>query len=803
MQSRRARTRTTLQDPWPLIGLLALLGCGGGDGPTGPVPAPLSRITITPAAVSLAPGETAALTATGEDSQGRVVSTGALTWISSNPAVATVSSGGVVTGVTDGSAVIRASAGGITGTADASIFSLAVAEEVVVVDSVAMRLTSDSTQIANGVLQFAVSGSAPSIEVGDVLVGAEGAGFVRRVTSLTAAGSTIVAQTEAASLEDAINSGSFEGTLQLDFTASPSRVVPRGNIVSRVGSASGEATEVVWGKPHLMHALPGVNLSKRGITLDGVDLCNNLLKGKCPSWLDMDIKSGDIDFAPALAIGASYGFSGIQDFHAIASGTLSADILPSVDASASFSADGEVRLLTIGVPFAFLVGPIPVKGTVILSVFAGFTASADGAASVEGGVTGTLVTSIGAQYANGQWSEVFDMTGGYQPHPPKWSASANANARVYVRPELGLVFYGSLSGTIDVEPYLKADGSVTNTDWSLSLDAGLESGLLLKASVLGFSLGQYQRDLFSTETNLVSLSGVFGSNQLPTASITTPADGATFNQGATIPFDGAGSDPEDGTLAGSALVWTSSLDGQFGTGEQISTNALSVGTHQITLTVTDSQGAADSDSISITVQQAAWCGTSLDFTGGSLPGGWQSFLIGNGPGLVNNRLQADPIDSGAQVFLTGSAPASTSEIEVQYDFLHVPSASAVVSHIGLPVDGGTAFNVYALNGGSTRIHDHLYMRASKDTGVWPNDTNKVQQFEQHTQFAFQQLRYTVTFRDGSVDMTAQRTDGSTVLAITNQPLSGFKIDDVQAFHMTVYSSTTNSTWIDNVSVVCR
>ena len=49
-------------------------------------------------------------------------------------------------------------------------------------------------------------------------------------------------------------------------------------------------------------------------------------------------------------------------------------------------------------------------------------------------------------------------------------------------------------------------------------------------------------------------------------------------------FAGTGSDPEDGTLTGASLVWTSSINGQIGTGTSFSTTTLSAGTHTITLT---------------------------------------------------------------------------------------------------------------------------------------------------------------------------------------------------------------------------
>ncbi len=92
-----------------------------------------------------------------------------------------------------------------------------------------------------------------------------------------------------------------------------------------------------------------------------------------------------------------------------------------------------------------------------------------------------------------------------------------------------------------------------------------------------------------------------GSNQPPTAAISAPANNTTVVQGTNVTFTGSGSDPEDGTLAGASLVWTSSINGQIGTGTSFSTTALAVGTHTITLTAKDHQGVAGTASITVTV----------------------------------------------------------------------------------------------------------------------------------------------------------------------------------------------------------
>ncbi|AHG87655.1 glycoside hydrolase family 18 [Gemmatirosa kalamazoonensis] len=175
----------------------------------------------------------------------------------------------------------------------------------------------------------------------------------------------------------------------------------------------------------------------------------------------------------------------------------------------------------------------------------------------------------------------------------------------------------------------------------------------------------------SAPSNAVTPPGTTTTNQAPTASISAPTSGATYTQGASVTFTGAGTDPEDGALSGASLVWTSSINGQIGTGTSFSTTTLSAGTHTITLTATDSKGAKGTVTRSITInaptpppttssrwltgyyvgyQRSLYPETSVDFTymthivvGAALPTGTgagldTAFFIDNvnGPRMARN-----------------------------------------------------------------------------------------------------------------------------------------------------------------------
>src|SRR5580704_8407769 len=92
---------------------LVFSGCGGGSS------APrLTGLTVAPTSASVVAGSQQAFTATGLFANGTTQDeTSAVTWTSSNSAVATIVSGGAATGVAAGTASITANLFGVTSNA--------------------------------------------------------------------------------------------------------------------------------------------------------------------------------------------------------------------------------------------------------------------------------------------------------------------------------------------------------------------------------------------------------------------------------------------------------------------------------------------------------------------------------------------------------------------------------------------------------------------------------------------------------------------------------------------------------------
>ena len=134
--------------------------------------------------------------------------------------------------------------------------------------------------------------------------------------------------------------------------------------------------------------------------------------------------------------------------------------------------------------------------------------------------------------------------------------------------------------------------SANSVELDLSRMPGSNTGMIR----VGVSDGVNTTFVYSEMLNFNS------SNKPPQAQITM--EETTFVYGQAIILQGFGTDLEDGTLADEALTWYSSLDGDLGSGRWNSV-PLSMGTHEITLTVVDSNGATSETTIRIKVGDEA------------------------------------------------------------------------------------------------------------------------------------------------------------------------------------------------------
>jgi subtilisin family serine protease len=143
---------------------------------------------------------------------------------------------------------------------------------------------------------------------------------------------------------------------------------------------------------------------------------------------------------------------------------------------------------------------------------------------------------------------------------------------------------GDLSGAITWTSDL--DGAVTSPS---QLSAGLHQ---LQASVSDSS--------GFVDTATVAITVV----NRPDVQIYTPTSGTVLLEGQSLLLSGAADDIEDGNLS-SVLEWTSSLQGELGSGSSLTTTFTTIGTHTVSATVVDSDGYVPTVAPQITIEVMA------------------------------------------------------------------------------------------------------------------------------------------------------------------------------------------------------
>jgi glucose/arabinose dehydrogenase len=197
----------------------------------------------------------------------------------------------------------------------------------------------------------------------------------------------------------------------------------------------------------------------------------------------------------------------------------------------------------------------------------------------------------------------------------KYLASSRPTVTI-TAPADGAGFWSGATVTFQATATDPQQGDLAATvDWSSSRDGALGRGASLSVNTLTTGthtitatvVGNAQQ--VATDQIVVSI----GANTPPTVTISAPADQATFAAGASVTFTATAQDQQDGNVSNS-LTWSSDRDGNLGTGASVTRSNLSVGTHVITATATDSAGASGTAQRTLTI--TAPPSTGLPVSGG-------------------------------------------------------------------------------------------------------------------------------------------------------------------------------------------
>jgi formylglycine-generating enzyme required for sulfatase activity len=366
-------------------------------------------------------------------------------------------------------------------------------------------------------LRFAYSGSPPALAPGQVLMGSEQGGYLRRVTSVETQDTLVIVETEPAALSDVVE----EGTIRINVLLDPS---------------SGQGLRK--GSPELKNAVPGVALTSDGIDFSGTVLFDGGAGGQN---LRVVVENGSVAFVPEFDLECEYvlGWPPVRSFHAIANGDFDAVLDIAATATGGLEFRREIRLGEIWFPNVAIAG-IPGVADIFVAFDAGFEADFSSEMSLEFGAAGGLDIDVGARYEAGAgWETVWERTLSFEDHDPQWGASADLELRGYIKTSISMRLLGSAGPYIAAEPYLDFTETFLPPPCAWATHAGARGVLGFEVSIFGWELVDYDTDLADVRIELAS--GQCG-DLAPPAAVTDLAAGSPTATSLRLSWTAVGDD---------------------------------------------------------------------------------------------------------------------------------------------------------------------------------------------------------------------------------------------------------------------
>jgi len=406
----------------------------------------------------------------------------------------------------------------ITVTASSGL-SAVVSQDIRVVDEIS-TMTLDSVSGSDYTFTYSGNGVTP-IQQGDILVGTDGDGYLRRVSSVKSivvkknGTKTATVATEFCSLNEAVETGTLELDAQIQFT------------------------EADFEKSGLTMAKEGTTL----IDLSGITLYD-------ANGLSVTIPTGTVDFAPAMDVAVEISGWEVSYAKAAGAGTLSLDfsVLVEADHTVTVAPDDVMLLPPVKMHFAGSVGPIPVKGAVELSFAGGLSVAIPSTCSVEAGFISAADIVVGGEFTNNPSPTLTDISSlslNASGYGPVWTYEAVAHVRIYVKPQLQVSFYGVAGPFIGAEPYVNYDMQVLPTLTAAGLTAGFDACLDFPLGILSadWLTGTWELSVEGPSYTLFEWTDEPGTPDLTADTTSVSLDSS--NTSATVTVSNAG----DGTLS--------------------------------------------------------------------------------------------------------------------------------------------------------------------------------------------------------------------------------------------------------------
>ena len=304
----------------------------------------------------------------------------------------------------------------------------------VIIDTTTSQLLSDSIQLSQGIYTYEFEGTPPPLEVGKIITGPDGDGYLRKVTGVSNSGNQVTVQTSQATMEELFN------TADIGFES---------GISSPPGNAPGQP-----GNIRVKYLAKGVTVNMDEAEGFTFDFSNTPIYNE--GNLSFTITDGSAVFNPSFTADIKYRWFKVSEFYiATKNSTLSVDCNVNLHASAGIPPiNKEIELANINTKVP--VPGVPVFVVINTQLTAKLEVTVDAAIDINTGFTDFYYASMGMKYIDHNWSKwctVKDELDFAEPEvdragPPGAEADHNSEGKYYVVWYCRPIFYARVVAAV-------------------------------------------------------------------------------------------------------------------------------------------------------------------------------------------------------------------------------------------------------------------------------------------------------------------------------------------------------------------
>lgn len=303
----------------------------------------------------------------------------------------------------------------------------------------------DTLEVGTDQIVVVTDGTPLLVDVGNVVVGKRGGGYLRYVTDVIEQGNRTVLLTERADLSDAILHGDYHASAEII-----DRAATTWDLGGRV-LYSGDVWSTEEGDFVTVEAFIADGASA---TLDpNFDFDIELFNG---NWIDAGfVADVELDYDADFVVNVLGAYDGTM----------------------------EGTILNRDIPFAFELGPVPVVGVATVEIIAGIEGDFEGSGSTTLHTDANIEADLSAGYDDDGW--YFEKAGSVDGDVGFTNSTydQNGNARVWLRAVITVELYGAAGAELHLDPWLEVN---TCQPLGVDVNAGLEGSQRYYFDALGW-----------------------------------------------------------------------------------------------------------------------------------------------------------------------------------------------------------------------------------------------------------------------------------------------------------------------------